>query len=612
MVELKTVETVDTSPFKKLVVTIGELPTSFVESMTYYELLAWFTNYLQNTIIPAVNNNGECVTELQNKFVDLTNATKAEIEEFETNITALYNQLKNYVDTYFDTLDVQTEVNNKLDAMVLDGTLSNIINQEIFGELNDSITSLQGSVNNINTTIGDLANLETVKKDSIVNAINSANLNDIEYYRKKYSNNYELFTNKGNVSYFNNVTIFKDKYNGSFKYYIDLDSFKNTGGSNIYVKPSTTESPSSQTGALDHPFNSIKKAYDIASDGDTIYLFDDIYYRNNIGFGTSTYFDKSVNILPYQTGKVYLFNGDKLTFTQNGTYSNVYQTTRSNVVCGYDIRHRDDGIFPLLTKVTSLDECSTTMNSYYTSDSIVYVNIGEVATSDKVIFGLSLSFSPIRIRPTSANVKVYMEGITSCGGDLGIFDIAGSDAYDCEVIAKDCNFLYSFDDDANALRVQGANTIFQNCKACFGMRDGFNYHKLNDKRCNSIELDCIGANNGINSAQNNNNGSTTHDGNKCLRINGVYFNNKGGNVTDVQTDTHSININCAAFDSKSSGTTSKGDFIAQQAGVTMDLYNCYSKGSSSYVNIYGVADTTLNVHNCIADNVYSEGTINID
>ena len=107
MVELKTVETVDTSPFKKLVVTIGELPTSFVESMTYYELLAWFTNYLQNTIIPAVNNNGEAVIELQEKFVEL----------------------KTFVDTYFDNLDVQEEINNKLDEMAEDGQLTQLIAQ---------------------------------------------------------------------------------------------------------------------------------------------------------------------------------------------------------------------------------------------------------------------------------------------------------------------------------------------------------------------------------------------------------------------------------------------------------------------------------------------------
>ena len=103
--ELKTIDTVDTSPFKKMVMTIGELPTSFVESMTYYEMLAWLCNYLENTVIPAVNNNAEAVEELQGLFVEL----------------------KSYVDDYFDDLDVQEEINNKLDAMAEDGTLQSII-----------------------------------------------------------------------------------------------------------------------------------------------------------------------------------------------------------------------------------------------------------------------------------------------------------------------------------------------------------------------------------------------------------------------------------------------------------------------------------------------------
>ena len=109
---LKTVDTVDTRPFKKLIMTIGELPTSFIESMTYYELLAWFVNYLETVIIPTVNNNGEAVEELQGKFIELNTA---------------FNTLKNYVDTYFDNLDVQDEINNKLDDMAEAGTLQEII-----------------------------------------------------------------------------------------------------------------------------------------------------------------------------------------------------------------------------------------------------------------------------------------------------------------------------------------------------------------------------------------------------------------------------------------------------------------------------------------------------
>lgn len=97
------------SPLKKICMTIGELPTSYLETMTYYEMLVWFTNYLRDTIIPVVNNNGEAVTELQQLFVEL----------------------QTYVNNYFDNLDVQEEINNKLDEMVSDGTIDNIISKFI-------------------------------------------------------------------------------------------------------------------------------------------------------------------------------------------------------------------------------------------------------------------------------------------------------------------------------------------------------------------------------------------------------------------------------------------------------------------------------------------------
>lgn len=105
MEDLKTIETVDTSPFKHLCMTIGELPASFVDSMTYYECLAWLVNYLQKTVIPAVNNNAEATKELQAAFVTL----------------------KDYVDNYFDNLDVQEEINNKLDEMAETGELAEIL-----------------------------------------------------------------------------------------------------------------------------------------------------------------------------------------------------------------------------------------------------------------------------------------------------------------------------------------------------------------------------------------------------------------------------------------------------------------------------------------------------
>ena len=94
-------------PFKKMCVTVGNLPSSFVESMSYYEALCWMYNFLDKTVIPAINTEGEAITELQTAFVTL----------------------KTYVDNYFENLDVQEEINNKLDDMAESGELTDIIAQ---------------------------------------------------------------------------------------------------------------------------------------------------------------------------------------------------------------------------------------------------------------------------------------------------------------------------------------------------------------------------------------------------------------------------------------------------------------------------------------------------
>ena len=99
------INTITLPPFKKMCVTIGNLPTSFVESMSYYEALCWMYNYLDKTVIPAINTEGEAITELQAAFITL----------------------KTYVDNYFENLDVQEEINNKLDDMAESGELTEII-----------------------------------------------------------------------------------------------------------------------------------------------------------------------------------------------------------------------------------------------------------------------------------------------------------------------------------------------------------------------------------------------------------------------------------------------------------------------------------------------------
>lgn len=89
----------------KFCYTIGMIPTNYKVSLTYEEQIIAIGHYLEETVIPALNNNAEAVAELQNLFIEL----------------------KNYVENYFTNLDVQEEINNKLDQMVTDGTLQEII-----------------------------------------------------------------------------------------------------------------------------------------------------------------------------------------------------------------------------------------------------------------------------------------------------------------------------------------------------------------------------------------------------------------------------------------------------------------------------------------------------
>ena len=120
------------NPFGRFCCTIGNLPSSYMLSLTYEEQLLWFCNYLENTVIPAINNNAEALEEVQRLFVEL----------------------KEYVENYLYNLDLQEDINNKLDEMAEDGTLAEIINQEIFTELNDRTKTLGVYAPSLLTSVG--------------------------------------------------------------------------------------------------------------------------------------------------------------------------------------------------------------------------------------------------------------------------------------------------------------------------------------------------------------------------------------------------------------------------------------------------------------------------
>ena len=109
---MKNVENLRPRAFTRFCMSIGAVPSSYLSGLTIEEQILWFCSYLENKVIPVINNNGEALTELQN----------------------LYTELKDYVDNYFDNLDVTEAISDKLDEMAQDGTLAALLdnNQYVF------------------------------------------------------------------------------------------------------------------------------------------------------------------------------------------------------------------------------------------------------------------------------------------------------------------------------------------------------------------------------------------------------------------------------------------------------------------------------------------------
>lgn len=224
-------------PFTRFCCSIGAIPASYLVSMSYEEQLLWLCDFLENTVIPTVNNNGEAVAELQSLFI----------------------QLKDYVDNYFKNLDVQNEINNKLDEMANDGTLYNIINNTLFNNINQNIENLTQQLQNTNTNLSSITSLANQNSNKIISieeqipSIISGNpkgtYENLEALQEAYPNGTTgifVTTNNGHWYYYKSSSGWTDGgvyqsadfANGSVSP-SKLNSFLNNAIQNTYIYPAT-------------------------------------------------------------------------------------------------------------------------------------------------------------------------------------------------------------------------------------------------------------------------------------------------------------------------------------------------------------------------------------
>lgn len=172
---MNTIKILDKTPFHKMHIGVGNLPSSYLDSLSYYEQLAFLTDYIVNTVIPKVNENiiltNSLVTEfaevkelvdkaekdvavLTQQVLDLTAELARQIAEAkdytDTEIDSLSAFLQNMISTRINTLDAKLDSEvARLDDKIEHYPISNVIVQN----------SIRGYETAIQVYLDDITNL---------------------------------------------------------------------------------------------------------------------------------------------------------------------------------------------------------------------------------------------------------------------------------------------------------------------------------------------------------------------------------------------------------------------------------------------------------------------
>ena len=145
------------TPFKGWVLENFPFIEADFDAITNYQLLCKVTEYLNNVIY---NQN--------------------QVQDLGTELVNGYNNLLDYVNNYFANLDVQEEINNKLDEMAQDGSLTNLIKNYIDPLINAQNTEISEFKTEVNANLGTMRNeINALESGSPLVASSTTGMTDI-------------------------------------------------------------------------------------------------------------------------------------------------------------------------------------------------------------------------------------------------------------------------------------------------------------------------------------------------------------------------------------------------------------------------------------------------
>lgn len=547
------------------------VPMVFDNSMSYYEALCALWKWLQDDVIDVINNNAS-VTE---QYI-----------EYDLHTRELFIELKSYVDNYFDNLDVQQEINNKLDAMVEDGTFSNLITPIVGNQINELSAEVTTSLSDFSKTLGEQKMVEN---------------------RKTHYANFTLVTKPIEFT----EDVFKDTNiytNNKGDYIVNYNkaNYVNQSSTNTwYVAPNGSDSNSGED--ADHPWKALSNnTMSNLQSGDTVIFKGGYYYRGH-GF-TAKAIPVGVNLITDGNPVIITLYDDSLTWTQSGT--NSWTTTRSGVRALYDITHYKEGKFIPLTLVNSAATVDSTPNTYYIDGSNnvyvhMYDNIQPSVETLSIVLGTGSA--TVTIEPTANDQKYYIKDFTFIANDNGSIVANASSYTGCSILIENTKIYntwstsYSYDSFSN----KGFSSICDHVDCINTKKDAFNYHySSGNLQAYGIEINCNVNNCGegqTDSAKLSNNASTAHNTCKVIRINGNYTLCNGGVVVDIDDSVGAL-YGCLIGDSYG-----RNYDVYASGNAVMYLYDCYLKGSTATHNLLTAGSGVIYVSNCQYDT--SQGNI---
>lgn len=156
--------TADYSPFKFWCQ--KTLPLVFDDSLSYYEVLCKLVTYVNNLLTDLQTATGSIGTfaqqfvinqEFLNQMAEQLGTNTAQLEAYinarMVDFSAAYEELQAYVNLYFANLDVQEEINTKLDQMAQDGTLDTLLQPFTEDWLENMTAEITADLANQNQTL---------------------------------------------------------------------------------------------------------------------------------------------------------------------------------------------------------------------------------------------------------------------------------------------------------------------------------------------------------------------------------------------------------------------------------------------------------------------------